>query len=111
MPKRVQELLPTVQTCMDGAIKFTLEYAEPFWREEGYSGMLYSHAGMIAEMYDHTNFEEDKYGFKGFLSGGAASYAQEVRKEFVLRQLGDLLEDKALKSTAYFDKVGTDEFV
>lgn len=107
----VREILPTVQTWMAGAVKFTLEYSEPFWRKEGYSGMLYSHAGIVTEMYDHTNFGEDKYGFTGFLNGGAASYAQEVRKEFVLRQLGELLGDKALKPTAYFDKVWTDEFV
>jgi monoamine oxidase len=73
--------------------------------------MLYSHAGIVAEMYDHTIFEEDKYGFMGFLNGGAASYTQEVRKEFVLWQLGELLGEKATKPTAYIDKVGTDEFV
>ncbi|WP_242917222.1 flavin monoamine oxidase family protein [Pontibacter liquoris] len=111
LPEPVLEILPTVQTWMAGAVKFTLEYGEPFWRKEGYSGMLYSHAGLIAEMYDHTNYEEDKFGFTGFLSGGAASYSQEVRKEFVLRQLGELLGEKALAPTAYFDKVWTDEFI
>lgn len=105
------DILPTVQTWMAGAIKFTLEYSEPFWRNKGYSGMLYSHAGIITEMYDHTNFEGDKYGFTGFLNGGAASYNQEVRKEFVLRQLGELLGIKALNPIAYFDKIWTDEFV
>jgi monoamine oxidase len=105
------EILPTVQTWMAGAIKFTLEYSEPFWRNEGYSGMLYSHSGIVAEMYDHTNFEENKFGFTGFLNGGATSYSQEVRKEFVLRQLKELLGNKALQPTAYFDKIWTDEFV
>ena len=36
------------------------KYKKPFWRENGYSVMLYSHAGIVTEMYDHTNFEEDK---------------------------------------------------
>ncbi|MBF9255798.1 FAD-dependent oxidoreductase [Pontibacter sp. 172403-2] len=111
LPKPVREILPTVQTWMAGAVKFTLEYSEPFWRNEGFSGMLYSHAGIVTEMYDHTNLEEDKFGFTGFLNSGAAAYAQEVRKEFVLRQLGELLGAKALQPTAYFDKVWTDEFV
>lgn len=62
-------------------------------------------------MYDHTNFEEDKFGFTGFLNGGAAFYSVEVRKEFVLRQLADLLGEQALKPTAYFDKVWVDEFI
>jgi len=111
LPDTVNSLLPTVQTWMAGSIKFTLEYADPFWRNEGYSGMLYSHAGIIMEMYDHTNFEKDRFGFTGFLNGGAAAYSPEIRKEFVLRQLGDLIGAKALKPTAYFDKVWTDEFI
>ncbi len=111
LPDAFNALLPTVQTWMAGSIKFTLEYDQPFWRNEGYSGMLYSHAGIITEMYDHTNFEENKFGFTGFLNGGAAAYSPEVRKEFVLSQLGDLLGAQALKPVAYLDKVWTDEFI
>jgi len=111
LPDNVRRVLPSVQTWMAGAIKFALEYEEAFWRKEGYSGMLYSHAGIITEMYDHTNFEENKFGFTGFLNGGAATYSPEVRKEFVLRQLATLLGEKVLKPVAYFDKVWTDEFV
>ncbi|WP_281925566.1 flavin monoamine oxidase family protein [Flavobacterium collinsii] len=105
------KILPTIQTWMAGAIKFTLEYSEPFWRNEGYSGMLYSHAGIVMEMYDHTNLEEDKFGLTGFLNGAAAAYNQEVRKEFVLRQLKELLGIKALNPIAYFDKIWMDEFI
>lgn len=111
LPPELDAILPNVQTWMAGAIKFTLEYDNPFWRKEGYSGMLYSHAGIITEMYDHTNFEEDKFGFTGFLNGGASSYPPAVRKEFVLRQLADLLGEQALKPTVYFDKVWVDEFI
>jgi len=111
LPEALVAVLPNVQTWMAGAVKFTLEYETPFWRQEGYSGMLYSHAGIITEMYDHTNFEEDKFGFTGFLNAGAAAYASEVREEFVLRQLTDLLGAKALKHIAYFDKVWTDEYI
>ena len=111
LPDALNNVLPEVQTWMAGAIKFVLEYSTAFWREEGYSGMLYSHAGMVTEMYDHTNFEENKFGFTGFLNGGAAAYSQEVRKELVLKQLAELLGEKALKPAAYFDKVWTDEFI
>lgn len=111
LPDGISTLLPDVQTWMAGAIKFALEYAEPFWRKEGYSGMLYSHAGIVVEMYDHTNSEANKFGFTGFLNSSAASYPQAVRKELVLRQLEELLGEKALHPVAYFDKVWTDEFV
>jgi len=111
LPDTLQAILPDVQTWMAGAIKFTLEYDTPFWREAGYSGMLYSHAGIITEMYDHTNLEETQFGFTGFLNSGAASYTQEVRKELVLRQLTDLFGEQASSPTAYFDKLWTDEFI
>ena len=111
LPADVRNILPTVQTWMAGAIKFTLEYTEPFWRKRGFSGMLYSHADIVVEMYDHTNFEEDKYGFTGFLNGSAAQYSKEVRKQNVLRQLTELLGDEAGHPTDYFDKVWNDEFI
>ena len=111
LPEPISDILPTVHTWMAGSIKFVIEYGSPFWRENGYSGMLYSHSGIVSEMYDHTNYEENKFGFTGFLNGGAISYAHEERKEFVLRHLGELFGKSALSPTAYFDKVWTDEFI
>lgn len=111
LPRALGDLLPAVQTWMAGAVKFTLEYNRPFWREEGYSGMLYSHAGIITEMYDHTSFEENRFGLTGFLNSGAGAYPQEVRKELVLSQLAGLVGEEVLKPAAYFDKVWTDEFI
>lgn len=111
LPAAVDAVLPAVQTWMAGAIKFTLEYATPFWRENGFSGMLYSHADIVVEMYDHTNFEENKFGFTGFLNGGAAGFSQEVRKANVLRQLSELLGNEAAHPTAYHDKVWNDEYL
>lgn len=109
LPLAVQDLLPTVQTWMGGSIKFAVEYATPFWRTNGYSGMLYSQADIVVEMYDHTTADGQRFGFTGFLNGG--SFTQEVRKELVLGQLGDLFGKEALKPTAYFDKVWNDEFI
>lgn len=110
LPLELTDILPTVQTWMAGSIKFVLEYATPFWREAGYSGMLYSHAGLVTEMYDHTNFEENRFGFTGFLNGGAAQYTQEVRKEWVLKQLTEVLGEKMATPTTYQDKVWNDSF-
>lgn len=111
VPKSVTELLPTVQTWMAGAIKFAVEYKEPFWRNGGFSGMLFSHAGLIVEMYDHTNMSEDKFGFTGFLNEGARLYDQTVRKELVLNQLSSLFGDHAQQATDYQDKIWTDRFI
>lgn len=111
LPNALSDILPTVQTWMSGAIKFVLEYEKPFFRNNGYSGMLYSHSGIVTEMYDHTNFEENKFGFTGFLNSGTASYSQKVRKEFVLKQLTELLGKEVINPINYFDKIWNDEYV
>ncbi|WP_343670802.1 NAD(P)/FAD-dependent oxidoreductase [Chitinophaga sp.] len=111
LPAALVALLPTVHTWMAAAIKFALEYKEPFWREAGFSGMLYSHTGIIVEMYDHSNFEDNKFALKGFLNGGAAHYDHKVRKELVLNQLAGLLGKQALAPLLYSDKVWNDEFL
>ena len=110
LPKVLSDVLPNVQTWMAGSIKFVMEYKRPFWRENGYSGMLYSHSGIVVEMYDHTNFEEHKFGFTGFLNDGFSSFTEEERKEFVIKQLVELLGDEVLNFISYKDKIWTDEY-
>jgi monoamine oxidase len=111
LPAQAEQVFATVQTWMAGSLKFALEYPAAFWRAQGYSGMVYSHAGIITEMYDHTNYEENRFGFTGFLVGGAAAYAPSIRQELVLEQFATLLGDAARAPTAYIDKVWTDAFV
>ncbi|PWJ37922.1 flavin monoamine oxidase family protein [Sediminitomix flava] len=111
LPKELSAVLPTVQTWMSGSLKFVVEYEQAFWRKNGYSGLLFSHSGIISEMYDHTNIEENKFGFTGFLNPTTDSYSQEQRKEFVLEHLKKLLGNEALSYISYFDKVWTDEFI
>lgn len=111
LPYDLLALLPTVQTWMAGAIKFVLEYDKPFWRHKNLSGMLYSHADIVTEMYDHTNISEDRFGFTGFLNGGAAAYPQAVRRANVLRHLSGLFGEEAQHPTCYDDKVWDDSFI
>jgi len=111
LPNTVATILPTVQTWMSGSVKFVLEYAKPFWRNSAYSGMLFSHSDIVNEMYDHTNFEGNKFGFTGFLNSASSAYSYEVRKQHVLNQLEGLLGQEASKPISYFDKVWTDEFI
>lgn len=111
MHETVQKILPAVQTWMSGAIKFVIEYASPFWRDKGYSGMLYSHSGIITEMYDHTDGDQKRFGFTGFLHGGAVSYTEEVRRELVLQQLSELLGDEIHNYVFYFDKIWNNNFI
>lgn len=111
LPLSVKELLPSVQTWMAGSVKFVLEYRSPFWRENGFSGMLYSHAGLIMEMYDHTSIDGSSFGFTGFLNPAAAGYSKEVREKYILNQLADLMGQEVREHYLYEDMVWNGEFV
>jgi monoamine oxidase len=51
---------------MGESIKFAVEYASP-WRENNYSGTLFSQASIIQEMYD-PQADYKGYALKGFLN-------------------------------------------
>ncbi|TDW99008.1 flavin monoamine oxidase family protein [Dinghuibacter silviterrae] len=111
LPASIREILPTVQTWMAGSVKFTIEYKAHFWRDRQLSGMLYSHAGTVVEMYDHTNYDGDRFGFTGFLNADTRTYTQEIRRAHVLRQLQEAFGNDVLDAVAYYDKVWDDEYV
>lgn len=111
LPETISMVLPYVQTWMAGSLKFVLEYERPFWRQKGYSGMLFSHSGIVMEMHDHTNHEENKFGFTGFLNSSALSHTKSERQDLVLNQLSKLLGKEALEPLTYNDKIWTDEFI
>lgn len=113
LPEDIINILPTVQTWMGGSIKFTLEYNKPFWRNNGYSGMLYTQEGIVIEMYDHTNFEGNKFGFTGFLNPAAAVLTKQEREKQVLHQLFQLFGEDIFHPSTYVDRVwtGADVFI
>lgn len=111
LPMEFMEIASSVQTWMAGALKFVLEYQSPFWKDNGFSGMLYSHAGIITEMYDHTNSEGTRFGFTGFLNPGTSAFTSEVRCEAVLQHLSKLLGPQASEPLSYHDKVWNDSFL
>jgi len=111
LPEPLPQLLPKVQTWMAGSIKFVLEFEDPFWRKKGYSGMAFSHVGIIAEMYDHSNADQSKFGFTGFLNGAASRLSTEQRQRLVLQHLGELFGEKIPNPTFYQDKIWTDRLV
>jgi len=81
------EVASQTHTWMGESIKVSLTYEEPFWRNPGLSGTIFSNVGPISEMYDHSNIEDNKYALKGFLSGTYWSVSQSERLEIVLKQL------------------------
>lgn len=111
LPEGLQQLLPRVQTWMNGSIKFALEYEEPFWLNHGFSGTLFSQSSLAVEVYDHSNAENNRFSLMGFLNGSATNYSREQRAAMVTAQMKQLFGAIATPPLAYHEKVWNSKFV
>ena len=109
LPDSIQQLARKTHTWMGESIKFAMEYASPFWRENNYSGTLFSQASIIQEMYDHSTADNKGYAVKGFLNGGTHTLSEEERKAKVILQLTKLFGAEAENYVAYHEKVWRNE--
>jgi monoamine oxidase len=87
LPDKITEITNKTHTWMGESIKISLSYDQPFWKENNLSGTIFSNPGPIPEMYDHSNFEQNKFALKGFLNGAYFSISKEDRLELILAQL------------------------
>lgn len=109
LPDEVVSVMGNTHTWMGDAIKFAVEYDSPFWRQQGYSGTVFSHAGIATEMYDHSNFEETRFALKGFLTADAFTLAKEEREFRLIEQLTRLLGKEAANYLSYTERVWRNE--
>ncbi len=103
LPQGVLNIFNTTQTWMENSIKFGVEYSTPFWKKNGQAGSVFSQSSIIPEMYDHTNFEENKFALKGFLNGSASQYSKQEREEKVIATLVKFFGKEAENHIGYFD--------
>ena len=103
LPDTWKQIASETQTWMADSTKFFAAYAAPFWKEAGLSGTAFSQSGIIAEMYDHTSANEQKYALKGFLAGHAAKLTHDERKQAVLAQLEAFFGEHAKNVLQYDD--------
>jgi monoamine oxidase len=111
LPQEVSQVMQKTQTWMNGSSKFSVEYKKPFWKENGFSGSVYSQSGLATEIYDHSNFENTKFAIKGFLNGSANHYSFEERKDKVIAQLKHYFGNKAQDFESYNDKTWNDKYI
>lgn len=111
LPQHINQVMQNTQTWMSGSAKFSVEYKKAFWKENGFSGSVYSQSGFATEIYDHTNFEETKFSIKGFLNGSAIHYTFEERKEKVITQLKHYFGNEAQDFISYNDKIWNDKYI
>lgn len=109
LPQAATAIFKNTQIWMEGSVKFAVEYASPFWKEKGLSGALFSQSSLIPEMYDHTNFEENKFALKGFLNGSIAQYSKVEREKKVITTLKKFFGVEAENHVGYFDRIWENE--
>ena len=109
LPENIVNLAKETHTWMGESIKFAVEYTTPFWKENNYSGTLFSQASIITEMYDHSTFDNTGYALKGFLNGSTSILSLEERKTKVITQLEKLFGSDAENYITYNEKVWRDE--
>jgi monoamine oxidase len=109
LPEALVQLAKKTHTWMGESIKFAVEYANPFWKENRFSGTLFSHASIAQEMYDHCSFDNTGFALKGFLNAGSYTLTAAEREEKVIKQLRSLYGPKAETYVAYHEKVWREE--
>lgn len=109
LPAELLYIMKNTHTWMGEAVKFAVAYHEPFWRRQGYAGVVFSHVGIAQEIHDHCNFEETHYALKGFLSAEANALSREDREAEVIAQLTRLLGKEASDYLSYTEKLWKEE--
>jgi monoamine oxidase len=105
LPTELLEISKKTHTWMGESIKFGIEYASPFWREQGFSGCVFSQVNGIQEQYDHSGFANKTFALKGFLNGSFLKMKKEERERSVIAQLENLFGKQAKNYLGYYEKV------
>jgi len=94
---------------MGESIKFSMEYASAFWRENHYSGTVFSQASIIQEQHDHSSSDGLGFSLKGFLNGSNHTLTKEEREQKVVEQLVRMFGPDAENYLNYYEKVWRDQ--
>lgn len=86
LPDLLKNISKNTHTWMGESIKIALTFVTPFWRKNA-SGTIFSNVGPISEMYDHANYENDRFALKGFLNGAYFSLSKSERLDLIINQL------------------------
>ena len=111
LPEGINQIMKKTQTWMSGSVKFSVEYKKAFWKDNGFSGSIFSQSGLATEMYDHSNYENTKFSLKGFLNGSAYHYTHAERKEKVITQLKHYYGAEVEKFESYNDKIWDNKYI
>jgi monoamine oxidase len=103
----------TQRSFMGSAIKITVVYDTPFWRESGLSGHMTADAGLVQLTFDQTHPLRDEGVLVGFIDSAAARTAArltaEQRRIAALDDLARVFGEAARRPVAYYEKSWLDD--
>lgn len=105
LPLPFTSIAGQTHTWMQDSIKVALTFQRPFWRENAWSGTLFSNVGPITEFYDHCDHEMKQFALCGFMDPGYRSLERDRRKEMVLEQLLKVFGAEVLEYRDYLEAV------
>lgn len=109
LPLALKQVMGRTHTWMGESIKIALAYANPFWRAANSSGTVFSNVGPISELYDHSNFTDEQFALKGFMSGSYHAASKQQRLSAVLEQLRKYYGDQVDNYLSYEEAVWSKE--
>ncbi len=111
LSEELLQLLRATPTWMAPHAKMLAVYPTPFWREEGFSGMVSSFVGPLGEIHDASpeTGAGALFGFFGIGAGARAAIGEAALRERVIAQLVRLFGARAeLPLAVYFKDWATD---
>jgi monoamine oxidase len=111
MPARRDGL--TQRMPMGSVIKCVATYDRPFWREQGYSGMVLADDSTVGLAFDDSPMDGATGALVAFIIGEHAhkwsSRSEEARREAVVSQLVEFFGPEAAEPMEYLDNVWSNE--
>lgn len=103
---RTQHIMHQHQS-MGLVIKVHATYSTPFWRDKGLSGTCFSSGHLVQEIYDNTNYGDERGTLVGFVSDEKAeemfTLPAEERKRRILEAMAEMLGEETLHPIAYYE--------
>lgn len=109
LPEDIITIANKTHTWMKDAIKFSVGYITPFWRDQKLSGAGFSNIGPLTEVYDHSSYNDCSYALAGFISTEFTNEDKEVRQIKVIDQLVKLFGKEALQIKFYEEKLWSND--
>ncbi len=105
LPEAILEVCRNTHTWMQDSIKTAIVYEKPFWRNNNWSGTLFSNVGPITELYDHSDASGTTFALCGFVNGGLIKFPAFERKSRVLAQLRRIFGEEAENYLNYLEQL------